>query len=230
MVCSSDIITQFDILLSVKILFKYDEDKDIDCLLSIGPGSMNQPGNKTKTYEELEIFAPDIGNREKVREFVRKYISKNKINTENLCLSMKKDWDEVGEHFEERADRIFGINMVNTITAYLTITGRYPYNLRQNFFYVSTNPVNIPGTVMHELWHFYTWEKFGKKEMVRLGINKYNDIKEALTVLLNLECSDLMTIKDPGYPQHQDLRKIIADMWLKTKNIENTWQVACSAV
>ena len=83
---------------------------------------------------------------------------------------------------------------------------------------------------MHELWHFYTWEKFGEREMIGLGMNKYNDVKEALTILLNLECSDLMNAKDFGYPQHQNLRKIIADTWLKTKNIEGTWYAACNAV
>ena len=83
---------------------------------------------------------------------------------------------------------------------------------------------------MHELWHFYTWEKFGEREMIRLGMNKYNDVKEALTILLNLECSDLMNANDLGYPQHQNLRKIIADTWLKTKNIEDTWYAACNAV
>lgn len=214
----------------MNIQFKYDENRDIDCLLSKGPGSMNQPGSKTKTYLALEMFTPDIKNREKVREFVRKYISENKIGPEENCVSMKKDWDQIGRQFEDRAEKIFGVSIPNTIIAYLTITGRYPYNIKENFFYVSTNPINIRWTVMHEVWHFYTWNKFGEKEIGRLGSQKYNDLKEALTVILNHECAPIMQIIDPGYPQHQDLRKLIADTWLRTKDINETWKVAYDAV
>jgi hypothetical protein len=188
---------------------------------------MNQPGSKTKTYQSLEMFTPDIQDREKVREFVKKYISEHQIDTEKLCLSMTKDWDQVGVQFEERALKIFGVTIPNTVTAYLTITGRYPYNIDKNYFYVSTTPVNIRGTAMHELWHFYTWNKFGKSEQNRLGSQKYNDLKEALTVLLNLECADIICSIDSGYPQHQDLRQLITDTWLKTKNITDTWNIAC---
>ncbi len=211
----------------MQIQFKYDENKDIDCLLSKGSGSMNQPGSKTKTYQALLMFTPDIQDREKVREFVRKYISENAIDTEKLCVSMKKDWDQVAIQFEARAEKIFGVSIPDTIMAYLTITGRYPYNIKEKYFYVSTTPVNIRGTVMHELWHFYTWNKFGETELARLGSQKYNDLKEALTVLLNCECADTMPSIDSGYPQHQDLRKLIADTWLKTKNINDTWNEAC---
>ncbi len=214
----------------MKILFKYDEDKDIDCLLSKGAGSINQPGSKTKTYLALEAFTSDVNDRIKVREFVRKYILDNKIQLEVLCISMQKNWDKVGVSFEKRAEKIFGVQISDTITSYLTITGRFPYNTKHRFFYVSTNTTNINSTAMHELWHFYTWEKFGEREMMRLGMNKYNDVKEALTILLNLECSDLMNANDFGYPQHQALRKVIADTWLKTKNIEDAWDAACNAI
>jgi hypothetical protein len=40
---------------------------------------------------------------------------------------------------------------------------------------------------MHELWHFYTWYGLGVDQEERLGKEKYNDLKEALTVLINIE-------------------------------------------
>jgi hypothetical protein len=77
---------------------------------------------------------------------------------------------------------------------------------------------------MHELWHFYTWYKFGKQIMKNKGPQKYNDAKEALTVLLNSECADLMDGEiDLGYPQHQQLRDIAIEKWKKTKDIESVW-------
>ena len=48
----------------------------------------------------------------------------------------------------------------------------------------------------------------------------YNDIKESLTELLNLEFADLMKGKsDRGYPQHQKMRAEINKMWQIKKNI-----------
>jgi hypothetical protein len=84
---------------------------------------------------------------------------------------------------------------------------------------------NVRGIIMHELWHFYTWQGLGVNQEEILGPQKYNDIKEALTGLLNVECRDLLTedMTDAGYPQHQDLRKQILKYWEKDRNIKNLW-------
>ncbi len=61
----------------------------------------------------------------------------------------------------------------------------------------------------------------------KLGAEKYNELKEALTVLLNVECRDLLPsgIIDRGYPQHQELRQRILELWSKDRNMDNLWQV-----
>ncbi len=78
---------------------------------------------------------------------------------------------------------------------------------------------------MHELWHFYTWYRFGLYEE-KIGKQRYNDIKEALTVLLNVECKDLLPEdkQDNGYEQHKELREQILQIWSRDKNIENLWK------
>ena len=40
--------------------------------------------------------------------------------------------------------------------------------------YTNDNP-----TIMHELWHFFTWYKFGDQMKV-LGVKRYNEFKESL--------------------------------------------------
>lgn len=77
---------------------------------------------------------------------------------------------------------------------------------------------------MHELWHFYTWQVFGKDEE-RIGKEKYNEIKEALTILLNVECKDLLEEgkEDKGYRQHQELRATILQFWNEKKDIRKLW-------
>lgn len=81
---------------------------------------------------------------------------------------------------------------------------------------------------MHELWHFYTWSKFGDNEEQKIGVRKYNDMKEALTVLLNIECKHLLPegVLDMGYPQHQELRNRISELWKKNPDILYVWTEA----
>jgi ribosomal protein S18 acetylase RimI-like enzyme len=209
----------------MKITFTYNEDSDIDCLLSKGPGSKNRPDQQTKTYAELLRYTSDIKNKEKVREFVRKYIQEHKLNLSEITRRLQVEWDKVGAEFERRAELIFGMSLDKDINAFLTITGRFPYNIERNLFFVPVLQNSANRVAMHELWHFYTWYKFGNQQN-KLGAQNYNDIKESLTVLLNLECTDLMDEDDKGYPQHQDLRAFISDKWLETKNIDKVWCAA----
>jgi hypothetical protein len=209
----------------MKIIFKYDENSDIDCLLDKGPGSNNQPSLQTRTYAELLKFTVDVKNIEKVREFVRKYIQEQGLDLPKKALELQEEWNKISNEFEKRAEKIFGVKVNDTISAYLTITGRFPYNLEQKLFFVSVLRNSANSIAMHELWHFYTWHKFGQEQMIKLGPQKYNDLKEALTVLLNLECADLMNGEfDKGYTQHQELRKQITEYWLKNKNISGLWE------
>lgn len=86
--------------------------------------------------------------------------------------------------------------------------------------------------MMHELWHFYTWYSFGINEESKIGAEKYNDIKEALTVLLNIECAHLWPegVEDKGYPQHQELRGEIVKWWQENPDIKDVWAKAVDFV
>jgi len=208
------------------VKFVYDEDKDIACLLKVGGGSTNSPGNRTKTYEALLEYTNDITNKEKVREFVRKFIAHNNIHCIEAAVELQTNWNMVGEEFQKRAEKIFRVSIAPDITAYLTITGRFPYNIEENYFYVSARKSNANSTAMHELMHFYTWEVF-KQYLIDENISKelYNDIKESLTVLLNLEFADLLgREEDRGYPQHAEMRARISVLWNESKDINKVFE------
>jgi len=215
----------------MQLNFSYDEEKDIDCLLLVGGGSTFQPGNRTKTYECLLAFTSEIDNRETVREFVRVFIKNNMIDPQGNIATIQKNWDSISDGFQKSAERVFGVSMTDAVTAYLTITRRYPYRLDKNYFYVSATNTNANAVAMHELWHFYTWRKFGREVESKIGAKTYGDIKEALTVLLNIECPALMGSEiDKGYPQHQELRSRIMDIWSKSKDIEEVWSKALLSI
>lgn len=45
-----------------------------------------------------------------------------------------------------------------------------------------------------------------------------DDLKEALTFILNTDFNDLLLVEDKGYPAHQKLRKKLKKIWEKEKN------------
>lgn len=214
----------------MNVNFIYNEDKDIECLLSKGSGSNNSPGEKTKTYEAFLKYTTKINDTEKVKEFVRLFMKENNLNPKEIAVLLQKNWDLVSREFEKRAERVFGISIVDNITGYLTITGRFPYNIQEKYFYVSAKKSNANATAMHELWHFYTWHKFGDY-VSKIGSQKYNDIKESLTVLLNIEALDLLRGEiDEGYVQHKKMRDFAVEVWKKTKDINKVWDAMISLI
>ena len=79
---------------------------------------------------------------------------------------------------------------------------------------------------MHELLHFWTWWVFyDEVESGRMTKECYNDVKESLTELLNIEFRDLLDgAHDDGYPQHQEMRAIVGKTWVQTRDIKQVFE------
>jgi hypothetical protein len=208
----------------MKITFKYDKEKDIWCLINKGPSSINS-AFPTGVYKKFTREFGDSPTKENINLFIDKYLKENNFNINIILEKYQKDFSKVSEEFYRIAEKVFGLSLNDKeIVAYLTINNRCPYDIKENWFFVSINKLSPTTLIMHELWHFYTWYKFGDKEE-KIGIDKYNDIKEALSVLLNLECKHLLPegISDNGYPQHQELREKIKKLWIEKSDINYVW-------
>lgn len=208
----------------MKVTFKYDKEKDIWCLSNFGKSSQNSP-NPTKTYEQLVAFAGENPDEESTLKFIERYIRENNIDVQEYIIKYQADWDIMADKYQKIAEKVFDVSLVEDVTAYLSVNNRCPYNIEQNFFLVPVPAVEQRKIAMHELWHFYTWYKFGITWEEKIGRQKYNELKEALTVLLNVECKELLPegVIDLGYPQHQELREKILRIWNEDKNIVRLW-------
>lgn len=208
----------------MKLTFTYNKQKDIWCLMNYGKGSMNS-STPTKVYEKLVSLYGEDPSEEKVSEFIDIYIKENNVNFKKYISDYQKDWDNISDSYYKKAEGTFGVKLERDITVYLSINNRCPYSITESHFFVSVPADSMRKIVMHELWHFYTWYKFGASQET-LGKQKYNDVKEALTVLLNIEFKDqLGDIQDIGYPQHKELRNTIFNFWSKEKNINKLWNI-----
>lgn len=204
----------------MKITFSYSLNKDVENFIKSARSVNNK--NFTKLQEVyIEKFGKDFDTA-KVKSFIESYNKESKIDFDATIAEIDKKWRTIEGEFIRRAENIFGV-YPSDILAYLSTNSRCTYNTEQNYFFVFIGSTHTNAIIMHELWHFYTGHRL-RADLAKDGISseKYNDIKESLTELLNLECKDLLEgHEDKGYPQHVAMRESIRKIWAKDKNLDN---------
>ncbi|OGZ34298.1 MAG: hypothetical protein A3I88_02025 [Candidatus Portnoybacteria bacterium RIFCSPLOWO2_12_FULL_39_9] len=204
----------------MKLVFTYNLDKDIENIIN---GTRAENSKKpTKFQTSFSEKYGDNFQAGRVKAFIEEQDKINGFDADKEITAIEEKWKIAEPIFIERVEKIFGISYPAPITTvYLTHNERCTYNIQENYFFVKIGSEFSNNTIMHELLHFYTRHAFGKK-LLDEGLSKlaYNDAKESLTELLNLEFPDLLNGKsDNGYPQHKEMREKVRALWLKQKDI-----------
>lgn len=151
-------------------------------------------------------------NQQAVGLFLERFIRENEIDAARLTSAIAGEWLNLEADFIKKSDALFGIRSdFWPLTGYLSTNSRCTYQIGKSKFFVYMLADTPAADVMHELFHFYTWYAFHWR-LDEYGIDEgaYNDFKEALTVLLNVEYANLMRgATDRGYSQHAELREEI---------------------
>lgn len=201
-----------------EIIFKYSHRKEYTNFKNTSTSiNCSEPTPVFQTYlKKFKVF-----NEKNVVFFVKDYLRENKIEVKEVKSEIVDRWHKVSQQFFIQADKIFGRSLpAKKVTAYLTIDHRCSYNFKKNYFFVRLDSKQTNRIIMHELWHWYFWHNGGREIMEKYGYLIFNDIKESLTVLLNVEFVDLLNgAIDKGYSQHQLLRKKILNKYKQVKNI-----------
>lgn len=138
-------------------------------------------------------------------------------------VALQKAWDLVNKRYFERMEKIFKKKFpFEEVNAYITTSGRCPYDPDEPSFMVSlfySLPDSL-NTCGHEIMHIFFHNTYWAEVEKEVGEEKTADLKEALTVLLNLEFKDLWIAKDRGYESHQELRNFISEKWKEEKDFE----------
>lgn len=140
--------------------------------------------------------------------------------------AIETGWREIETPFFDRINKMFGRSIdPSLITCYLTTSPRCPYNPKDNnLWFMASIHKPIYGSVKtcgHEISHLYFHKFYEEKLLKKLTKEKFADLKEALTVLLNLEFSDLFIARDNGYLVHKELRDFISKEWVKSRNLDD---------
>ena len=210
----------------MKLEFSYSLEKDVENF-KVTSQSINNK-QPTKLHALYISKYCEVFEDQKIERFITDYIKQNRIDMSLETERIQSNWRSIEQDFLKRSSSLFHLTDTDgVIHVYLTMNGRCSYNTEQRYFFVSVSRRQIP-TIMHELFHFWTWEAFREEvENGRMTQDVYNDVKESLTELLNIEFSDLLNGEhDDGYPQHKEIRLVVAKTWNETRDIHKTFEAA----
>ena len=202
------------------VFFSYDPTRDAQNILR-GLRSVNNP--RPSRIEALYLARfPGRPDASTAKRFIKEYIQKRELNIDAALSGIVTRWQQVSPIVIPRIEEVFRCHYPHRhVDAYLTIDTRCTYNVQENYFFLSIQGLDTNLTVMHELFHLYTWHAFRQFDLERrfLG-DHFNAVKEALTVLLNVEFQDLLHgAVDRGYPQHAALRMLISNSWNESNDL-----------
>jgi len=191
--------------------------------------------NKPPSYgwDFKKFLNKDIKNEienkswEEIKEFLYNYL-KNLYKNKELEMNTKvqqfsESWQQIEKEFFKRLEKVTKHKICSErFTAYITTATRCPYNFKEKWFMLRLfdSPNKIRQVAAHEILHFQFHEYYWDACFKELGENKTDDLKEALTVLLNEDFKGLLTVEDLGYPNHQELRAYISKVWKETRDFD----------
>ena len=209
-----------------KVIFKFDKEKDL--WNNWETVNYKSPWEKKQLNKILVLTDMCRGKKfEECKKEIEKFC-KPMHNSPLLPLiieSFQKSWNKINDEFFKILEKITGKPMpFNRITGYLTTQMRCPYDPREPSFMVSMF-ANIPYALKicaHELMHIHFHNIYWSKIEKQVGREKTADLKEALTVLLNLEFRNLWILKDKGKDNEdqQKLRTFIEKQWKKEPDFD----------
>jgi len=110
----------------------------------------------------------------------------------------------------------------NSFVGFLTTFPRCPYNYEEGYFWLCALwPAKCYlGTFLHELLHFQFIFYYQDKILPLIGKEKFERLKESLTVILNDDFREFLCQSDQGYAVDQESRQKLLQKWQEDKDID----------
>ena len=215
-----------------KIQFSYDIEKDVDNVL-IGFKIVQNGQNPDVLLRQIIDKFGESPSREQITGFIKEiWKDKEDIKVE-IIEHLKKHWNKINDIYFERLFRYIKITHQEEQTIPGFASSRYGsgYSVPEWWFAVSlrNGTMRNTTTAMHEIMHLF-FHKYWWQKCLQIGLTDKQtwDVKEAVTVLINAWCGDLITELDWGYPEHAELRRfIIKQWWPETKDFGKIIERSC---
>jgi len=216
-----------------RVNFKYDFKKDAWSWVYI-------IGKKKDTYgyswEKQVGFAPKHllekilkYDRRSAELLVRKYLISNsqrlvrQLAINKQLKALEEVWRKIESKYFKRLEKITQKPIfTKDFGCYLTTGYMCPYNDKENWFMVSIwhNILMDITTICHEIFHLQFLHYYENHCRKFLSEQQKEDLKEAITFILNTDFDDLILNKDSGYPNHKELRRKLEKIWHNRENFQ----------
>lgn len=216
-----------------KLIFSYNFNRDIENYLNsiykfryFKYGDKNLESKITKhipkeTLKLIRKSKTSFKAKKHIQQFLEDFISPKKIK--NVKKKIEKAWEIKEKAFLEKLEGFYQKPVYfSKVNVYFTSLSICPYNSKEGWLMIplNTNVKDQIAIICHELMHFMFHRYYEDYCKRKISLRKFEDIKEALTVFLNTEFSDIININDRGYPAHQKLRKFLLKEWKKNKDFK----------
>jgi hypothetical protein len=153
-----------------------------------------------KSRESLKRAKSEREAKEVIERFLSQGLDGRKFKYAKIAQDLEENWVKDGPKVEKKLEKIYARKIpFKTLKIYLSSLPICPYNFKKRWIMVfaDTRVKRQIEILAHELNHFMFYYYFGylKKE---LGEEKFESLKEALTVFTNPE--------EKGYPNQERLR------------------------
>ena len=180
-----------------KLIFKFDKEKDLY--------NIWETCNKSSAwFDHKKFVSPMFLEICEGKEFseckkeLKKLRSKmyNSGTIEIFVEAMQKAWNKINDKYFKKLEKIMKKPICyKQFTCFPTTITRSPYDLKEyKWFMVSFfhGIIQAMVTCAHELMHLQFHKTYWDEVEKELGHDDTDHLKEALTVLLNLEFSDIL--------------------------------------
>ncbi|MDI6780383.1 MAG: hypothetical protein QME25_09420 [Bacteroidota bacterium] len=215
-----------------KVLFNYRQEKDIENII-IGLETVSRGRQPDKEITEIIKHCGPRPSKIDIQEYLKhRWEGKEKI-LNFITSQLQEYWNTIEEdYFYHLTDRmqLMSFYNINNLTGFLSTRYGCGYKIDAEWFAVSVHHSTLRNALiaMHEIMHIFfhkQWWQFCADK----GVPAKNiwDIKEAVTVLLNLWFKDVLVDIDLGYNEHTELRHLIKEWFLENRNFEKTLLKTC---
>ena len=168
-----------------------------------------------------------VNNYEEAKQIVTNFLKNDAINSnkafviEEELKALKSSWKARENHFFVALEKILEKPIyTENFSGYLTTFFKCPYSEKENWFMInfwSSLPEQIT-TIAHEILHLQFLHQYRPILEKSLDEEKIQNLKEALTFLLNeREFNGVLLKQDKGYENHAILRENLKNLWRESR-------------
>jgi len=161
--------------------------------------------------------------------FLTNWYQENDVAIKAYLKDLKKIFNKKGNKIFQIMEKVTGQPVyLDKFYCFITSFPRSPYNFEKGYIWlqifhkseIGGNPENQITIFIHELLHFqvhYYYEKELKKQLTN---KQFEYLKEAMTVIINDEFKEIITVEDKGYEIHKELRIKLLAIWRQEKSFD----------